>query len=388
MSKFKKSLSPKLAVLKSRIMTELPILVEGNYKSLEMKLNEIEKADSSEEVSNILERKIVDGVRRIKSEIESLNSRLDAREVNRLNEILAWLAATKQWPNAALLTSVLSKRSGSDMFDIVGTVRKNYSVLISTGENQIDSEESLEDVELRFASDDVERCLQEAPSDRETVTPAEIDIVQDVLQTHFRRTFGNSKLYGKLGFAKFLEVKRDIHTSLIHLDTLPGVNTIRLLGTCLDTLCDPLAYEGSMELHNYAALYLDEHLVDTELLLEDLEVTLKRQFGSKLVRVLCDNDIIDKWVTDARTWSFMGWFTADNRFCDTARAWLNDNDVRTGISNSTMLRSELDELTSLDVRREQVLVYIGRRVLKRWFDSDEPTDFDAFYWMRGFHQRV
>jgi hypothetical protein len=389
MGNFRASPSQKAADLKARIVSEMPQRVNGDYKALALKLDKIETADSSDKIERILREDVAEDVERIKQGIADLNARLDHKEVARLNEILAWLAVAKEGLNVELMTSVLSSNSDSNMFDIAGKVKERFSLLIKIDEKRSDNDNDgtlLRDATLTFASDDVERCLVEAEPNRDSFTDEEVNIVQDVVRIHFQRTFGeNSKLYDKFEFAKFFQGKRNIHANLIHLDSNREKNNLRVLRSCLDALCDPKAPEQRVALYEYACLYFDEHLVDIGL--NNVEPDVKKQLGNRLIRVLCDETVIDSYITKKPMWGLVYWVNPYDQFCVKARDWLKDEDVRIGIFETTTERSGLDELTTTGVSNIKVLTYIAHRILRLWL-SAEKVDFDTFDWLRRYWKRV
>jgi hypothetical protein len=370
-------------------VSEMPKQVDGDYKALALKLDKIETADSTDAIEKILKEGAAEDVERIRKGIVDLNARLDHKEVARLNEILAWLAVAKEGLNVELMTSVLSSNPDNDMFDIVGTVSKRFSLLISIDEKRSDNDNDgrlLRDTTLTFASDDVERCLVEAPSNRDSFTNEEVNIVQDVVRVHFQRTFGEaSKLHDRFEFAKFFEGKRKIHANLIHLDRNREKNHLRVLRSCLDALCDPKAPEQRVALYEYACLYFDEHLVDIEL--KNVEPEVKKQLGNRLIRVLCDETVIDSYITEKPMWGLIYWLYPYDQFCVKARDWLNDEDVRIGIFDTTTERSNLDELTTTGVPVTKVLTYVAQRFLRLWL-SAEKVDINTFDWLRRYWKRV
>lgn len=287
------------------------------------------------------------------------------------------------------MASVLSSNPDNDMFDVVGAVKKRLSLLIKFDEKRFDNDidgRTLRDATLKFASDDVQCFLEEAEPIRGSFTDDEVNIVQDVVRMHFLRTFGEkSNLYDKFEFARFFGGKHNIHANLIHLDSNSEENNLRVLRSCFDALCNPKAPEQRVALHEYASLYFDRHFDDIDL--NGIDPDVKNQLGNRLFRVLCDETIIDSYITKKPTWDLRRWSYSHDRFCMKASDWLNDEDMRIGIFNTTSERSKLDELTTTGVSETKVLIYIARRILTPWLSS-EKVSFSTFSWLYRYWKRV
>lgn len=357
-------------------MTELPTGSRGNYNNLKRKLNDIANSTKATEVNEVLERLSEDNDDDIERGVRSLNDSLSGQDIEQLNEILLWVSVAKGIIDGPLLDDILSKTfRDNKLYDPVAFVKQNCSKLLEVDENK----------ELRFPSSSVETYLRKAPAVRDTVPAAQIDLIQAMLRTSFQTTFGGLEVYHRFDFDQFFNDKRNVQTTLVHLNPDANSDTFKLLEYCLNAICDADSSEFT-ELLTYANNFFDEHL--TEANIEKVDNGHKQRLGQRLFRILREDAFIDRWATEEAIWSMLDWFDDDNDFCAAAINWLKDENVWKSIQSISVDTAWISTLSTAKYERLQVLQHVARRMLRHLYDQEIPSSGMPFRWIRGYFQKV
>lgn len=365
--------------MRERIKKTLPGVAEGNFETVKRLLADIEQCQFSSDMERVLEQATRTSEERIKSDIDALNEKLRSAEIEQLNVILCWVAAAKVSTDTDpdFLRSVLSLSLKEDdvLRNPVEFIQKRCSSLLSMESGSM------------TISDDVQKALESASDSKATIPAPEIDLVRSVLQVHFKRTFGDTKIYDRFEFSEFFENKKTAQnqSALVHI---PGKaeRDIRALKLCLKAVCDLHNSEQHQKLREYASEYIDEHLVDVEL--ENVKPAVKQQLGRRLWRVLRDDAVLNAWALDERVWTMSDWFSTNNKFCEKIVLWMQDKEVQTSLQSATTEPNWLHDVSPNGASKYKALEFVGRHILRLWLNSEVDMTWSHLDWLRLHHHKV
>jgi len=155
-----------------------------------------------------------------------------------------------------------------------------------------------------------------------------------------------------------------------------SINTMRttiLLG-CVTALCDWSLHAESITdaANSHCALFLPDYLADISV--EDTEVSIRIEIAHRLVRVLREETIIDRWIKFAGDWMTRD-LLQDGAFCDNVLTWLQDNEVQQALSDSETVWLLKIRAGAPIVLLEQVALRNASKWLLSRPESCEPGNF-------------
>jgi hypothetical protein len=372
----KKSDQDDIRELRSRIRTDLTEGAQGDFFKLNYMLTEISTKRRRKEIEEVLEHAGEDRQDTIAREIDRLNKTLGQEDIQDLNELLAWVIGSKQWPTIRQLEAVLLVKNGeSSLVPLEEQIRDKYTALLdiwNDGETvSLQSDSIVEYLRTKSAA----AAQDQASGGTTSVHPSEVAIVK-----RFLRNVCDDDLFNKLGFEEFFKSKLVNHNASINVD--PENFDIPILISCLKAICGEPKDE-TMPLFDYAFYWLPDHLDGVDLALAAPDP--KSQIGSLLIRLFADEECINRWWIEDRMWMRAPWVYADENV-DTALKWFKDSAVVKGLSDEH--KEWVNGLTSNSKPDDDLLKPLAVIMAKRWTQTAGWSVSDLFFFLHGFITKV
>jgi len=166
--------------------------------------------------------------------------------------------------------------------------------------------------------------------------------------------------------------ERAADDTTLHI-SINSLRTTVLLG-CVTALCDWSLHSESITdtANSHCALFLPDYLADISV--EDTEVSVRIEIAHRLIRVLREETIIDRWIKFAGDWMTRDLLQND-AFCDNVLDWLQDKEVQQALSDP-------EAAWLLNIRAGAPIVLLEQVALRnasRWLLSQpefsEPGNF-------------
>ncbi|KAK3990471.1 hypothetical protein QBC44DRAFT_64182 [Cladorrhinum sp. PSN332] len=243
----------------------------ADYNQIQLVIGQIK--DNPENLKEILKEAGTSAVEQIKKDIEQLNETASAQTISDINEIILWLLFGNMWKNTSELEGALQLKAltnadgetvptGLPLLEFNIKQRKYLIFEIKSGvrdyvdfKGQISLDDARKAIPCRS-----QNAVEGAPSTRQFLHPAEVDLVK-----HYLKTLCPEQLYAKFGFDKFFEeaVSRRQNTSgntnYIHQDKQNGYLLMAL--RCLVNLVEQRDTK-TREIYSYSKEFLYSHLFD------------------------------------------------------------------------------------------------------------------------------
>ncbi|KAK4498417.1 hypothetical protein PRZ48_011075 [Zasmidium cellare] len=185
---------------------------------------------------------------------------------------------------ADLLQAALYFRLGEKY--MLKTVIEKFPTLIVMDDK---SGVKLQSETLREILEDASTPLDTIPVSRSNPILHESEVA---LVRRFHLKICDDELYSRFEFDNFFESKTGHKTARICLGAKQVIH-VRLLRTCLDSLCTRQQDTFLEPLRHYAAMHFHRHLQEVDLL--DVSRDILRAIGLRLMQLICDPATIDTW---------------------------------------------------------------------------------------------
>ena len=287
MDTFRGTISPEASALRDRIPSELAIGVRGDFVTLGYNLEEIKTARTVRQTEEILDRANETREDAIAREIKNLNQTLSREEIDEVNEMLNWIMGAMEvgslgWVDTKCLQGLLLlKTETAALVSLATQITSNYGALLQANESEFVTlvSDNIGDYLLVSSRDD--RQIQHSNVE---VQETEVAIIKRVVNTFcgddLYRRFNFEKFFDSIGGEKALRI--DVDEDAVH---------IKIILACLIALCDKHDDKDLIGLHDYARIWLFEHLKKIDLDSAS-EVALK-EIGPKLCKLLMEPAFID-----------------------------------------------------------------------------------------------
>jgi hypothetical protein len=357
--------------LKTSIRDDLPKLAQGNFSRAQRVLDRIKEAisadHSAEDIQKLLQDdSFDDGSAAAKKVISTLNSSLNAQEIDQISELLIWGVHGYRYFDVDQLKAVLFLRyNRTPLQPLEKKLTGKYAKVFT-----IDSDGDV------VVDDDIETLFKESPSSRLrksaeekdrpqismaiTINQAEIEMVR-----RFFWDLGENAVFNKFNFDDFKDSGWHMKISANPVDA-----HFAMTKQCLKLLLsDP--DERTNCLIAYALEELPSHLRTLRGYADsgDLDSSEKKEVVQSLVSLLLETDSIDKHWNSQKYRD--EWFDGT----DTFRRWLADQEVTGSLVPGYRLWVE----RSLKSTNPGVMCLkdITRMVAKRWLRDAEKRDVSA-----------
>ncbi|KAI0387063.1 hypothetical protein F5Y04DRAFT_76061 [Hypomontagnella monticulosa] len=354
----------------------LAIAARGYYANLDSKLRQINAGESEERVKDIIDRADDDMDTTVKESIIALNASLTDKDIEHLNEMLAWIMGCHFPIHVDLLQAALYLAVDKN-FMLRTLIDLKYSTLLKLDENDF----------VVLQSDDLKHILQASGTSRSETDssqtksllhPSEVDLVD-----RFLKNICGDDLYARFDFSDFFNVKRgkggNRETS-IGVGSRNSLN-IRILHRCLTALSTRKDDDRLEQLREYAASQWFKHMEEVDDFSEADEGLL-RDIKRGIVAVLSDPKSIEIWWDPIRWDSQREICYEGSQFIDISKSILRTEDV--ALSYSEPADTEwVRSVTAEDGTGQHILYHLAMHMARKWFSLgyhlDELFSPDLFH---------
>ncbi|KAI9719483.1 MAG: hypothetical protein M1828_006190 [Chrysothrix sp. TS-e1954] len=352
--------------LRATMPQQLIDITKGDFKNLEMLLDQISAKQRPSEIREALE-KAQSGDTRIDTidrEIQQLNESLSNEDIRDLNELLLWaLGSFRRTMTAAELEASLYLQNNEANFSsLVDRLRTRFSVLFTV--DAADDNSNGADIGVCLKSESHREFLNQV-SERQAaqrattggvVFASEIRMMKRVL-----RQFCDQELYEKFGFEGFFQQK----TRPDDLITVGVAEShLQILYRCLKVIHDDR--DALDPLRSYSIQYFPDHLAAIDLSLSD--PVLKAQVGKLLIPLLIDDTLISRWWVREYPNMRVNWLCDDDdEYISALSLWLRDTAV-----TKLLEEDQKDCARQLAVPSKapvEALSYVAKYMATRWLDG-------------------
>lgn len=319
--------------LRDEISTSLAEDADGDFVNIDLLLKEISGMQRPSEIRAVLTKaKASDGRSdTIEREIQRCNKLLKDRDIQDLNELLAWVICAEGVLTLGELEAALYLKHRESSLGLGNRIQDQYSAFFHISGVGGDPD----DATVTLVSDSIKEYFQKPPKTTgiehleadANLHESEVKIIKKFLET-----ICDAELFAKFGFEEFFKRKLNRNATFIAVD-LENAH-LKILTGCLELISGDDCVE-TQPLFEYAVSYFPEHLKNVNLPLAD--PIKKAEIGKKLFELFSKNQYIEKWWTveswllrylwiyqDSYVEAVLDWFkdpAAINQLSDTDKEW-------------------------------------------------------------------
>ena len=303
--------------LRSNIKAKLPQKVGGDFSKVQTAFDAFKQADFIEEISKILDEKVLDRKTYLKKEIEKCNKKLSSHDVEDLNELLAWGVYGLEYLLVAQLeAALLLRHDKTSLQPLKSKLRKEYSIFFTVESDGYvrNKPECTELVtEMEDNDDDEEDKPEVTSQEADTqITAAEIKMVD-----RFILQICGREIYDRFGFPQFFE-RKGSHPAMIGMRKAQA--HLIIVKSCLKLLTSD-EDKRTKSLGSYAIMYLPEHL-SYAAKMKSISSADKDIVQTKLLMLLTHDSVIERYWQGSEEIS--DWWT-NSQAMENVWHWMRDS---------------------------------------------------------------
>lgn len=371
----KKTDQPGIKDLRDDIRKSLTKGSSGDFFKLNYMLSEISTKRRKKEIQDVLAYAGEDRQDTIAREVERLSKTLGETDIQDLNELLAWVIGSKEWPLLSLLEGVLFVKNGEgSLVSLHDQIRDKYSGLLKIYETDRASIRSSSIT--KYFEEMATNSSDSTTENSSSLHPSEIAIVK-----RFLFNVCDEELYNKFGFEEFFRLKAGKQTTAIKVD-FQNIH-ILILNTCLNAICSEEQRPELSDLLSYAFYWLPDHLDEVDLALTAPQA--KSQIGSLLVKLFYEEECLNRWWTKDRMW-MRKWWIYDDEYSDIVMKWFRDSAVIADLPKEQ--REWVRRVESDGYTHDDLLQPMARMISERWLRADLWDGLENFWVLLGYMTKV
>jgi hypothetical protein len=377
-----KSTSTEIQELKARVVSELPVAVNGNFLLVDRKLEEINSCQDAESVRQMIEEMRKGGAdlfTSIDKEVSACKKILSTKQVRILNALLLWVLYSAWTLDVSDLESMLYVQEKHKPFQpLAKELRNQYAAFFNFDGSEDDQYASVlikSSAHAEYFKQDSNQRKSTESSPEKTLSAGQIEVVR-----HFVQKLCEKELYDKLGLADFFDQKLQKSEISIAVDCDNAEATITL--TCLKALVE-VSEVIAEPLRVYARYKLTEHLKQVDLDIVDPKI--KAEIGPLIIKLFTEENAIQS--SNLSPWA--SWAYNDAGLTEIVRL-LKSSAVTKNIARNDkagerwvgqVLRSKDPEIELLRAQK-QAMARAFQKVERSW------EAYEAFAWFIGYRNKV
>lgn len=365
--------------LRSNIKAKLPQKVGGDFSKVQTAFDAFKQANFVEEISKILDEKVLDRKTYLKKEIEKCNKQLSSHDVEDLNELLAWGVYGLEYLSVAQLkAALLLRHDKTSLQPLENKLKKEYSLFftVESDDYVINKPECTELVTEMEDNDDDEEDKPDVTSNQEAdtqITAAEIKMVD-----RFILQICGREIYDRFGFPQFFE-RKGSHPAMIGMRKAQA--HLIIVKSCLKLLTSD-EDDRTKSLGSYAIMYLPEHL-SYAAKMKSISSADKDIVQTKLLMLLTHDSVIERYWQGSEEIS--DWWT-NSQAMENVWHWMRDStEVR------KIYAAEDDWFRTSAWSEEpgmRLLKPVVRMMAKRWFQNRNIPVRTTLSWIVEYVKEV
>lgn len=277
--------------LRSEITAKLPQKVGGDFSKVRTAFGAFKQAKFIEDISKILDGKVLDRKTYLQKEIEKHNKKLSSNDVEDLNELLAWVVYGLKVLSVPELEAALHLRHDkASLQPLKSKLKEEYSIYfdIDSDGDVITKSEYTQLVTEEKENDDDEEDKPDMTVKQEADT--QIPAAEIKMVDRFILQICGEEIYKRFGFHQFFE-RKGSHPAMIGMRQLQA--HLIIVKSCLKLLTSD-EDKRTKSLVSYAIRNLPEHL---RCVAEPKNMSSadKIYVQTKLLMLLTDESVIERF---------------------------------------------------------------------------------------------